>query len=174
MGLTLYAITDTLPALLDSLEMTEPGSPERAECEAEIVRYMAALPSKVDGVSHVRASLKGAAALAAEEIRRLQMRKQRFDGALERLDAYVVGVLESLPEPKRGPKRLEGATATLSLAKCPASLKITDDALIPTEYRVIVPASVEVDRAAVKDALKLGISVPGAELVTDKHRLAVK
>jgi hypothetical protein len=172
--LTLYEITDTLPALLDSLDMTEPGSPERAECEADIARYMEALPTKVDGVGHVRASLKGMSALAAEEIKRLQMRKQRFDAALERIDGYVVSILEGLPEPKRGPKKLEGATTTLSLAKCPPSLRIFSEAMIPAEYRVVVPATTEVNKAAVKDALKLGIAVPGAELVTDKHRLAVR
>lgn len=172
--LTLYSITDTLPALLDSLEMTEPGSPERAECETEIARYMEALPTKVDGVGHIRSELKAADAHAGEEIKRLQMRQHRFRAALERLDSYVVSVLEGLPEPKRGPKKLEGATTTLTLAKCPASLKIHNEALVPAEYRVVIPATTEIDKAAVKDALKLGIHVPGAELVTGKHRLAVK
>lgn len=171
--LTLYEITDTLPVLLDSLEMTEPGSPERAECEADITRYFEALPSKVDGVARMLAHFEAQAQLAADEIKRLQGRKARFERATEHLEAYVMAVLEKLPTPKRGPKKLEGGTATLSLCKCPASLKIFDAAKVPAEFQIVIPASTQVDSKAVKQALQLGIAVPGAELITDKHRLGV-
>lgn len=172
-GLTLYEITDTLPVLLDSLEMTEAGTPERAECEAEIMRYFEALPQKVDGVARILAHFEAQAKFASEEIKRLQTRKGRFDRAAERLESYAIAILERLPEPKRGPKKLEGATSTLSLRKCPASLRITDESQIPARFRVVIPATSAVCNAAVKDALKAGESVPGAELVTDKHRLGV-
>jgi hypothetical protein len=174
--LTLYSVVDTLPALIDSLDMTEPGSPERAECEAEITRYFEALPQKVDGVAHVHAHLEAQVKFAGTEIQRLQNRKRRFEHAVERMEAYIMSVLDRLPVPKRGPKKLEGATATFSLCKCPASLRITDEAKIPAEYRIVipaVPATTQVDPKAVKQALQLGIVVPGAELITDKHRLGV-
>ena len=169
--LTLYEITDTLPVLLDSLEMTEPGSPERSECEADITRYMEALPSKVDGVARMLAHFEGQEKLAAAEIQRLQARKRRFGAARERLEVYVMSVLDKLAQPKRGPKKLEGDTATLSLCACPASLRINDETKIPAEYRIVIPQTTQVNSMAVKDALKLGIAVPGAELVTDKKRL---
>lgn len=171
--LTLYALTDTLPALIDSLEGLEPGTPEHAECAAEIERYFEALPAKVDGVARFLSHLKAQAKHAADEVTRLQARKARFEAAHERLSGYVMRVLEQLPEPKRGNRKLDGITATLSLARCPASLRITDAARIPSEYITVIPASKQVCNSAVKDALKAGIEVPGAELITNK-RLEVK
>jgi hypothetical protein len=170
--LTLYAITDTLPALLDSLDMCE-SDEQRAECEAEIQRYFAALPQKVDGVARMIAHYEGQSASASAELKRLADRKRRFDARLDSLKAYVVRVLDALPEPRRGAKRLEGDTATLSLKRCPPSLRITDATKIPPEYMTIIPARSEVCNSAVKDALKAGTEVPGAELVTDKRRLEV-
>jgi len=169
--LTLYSVVDTLPALMDSYDLTEEGSPERAECEAEIRRYMEALPRKVDGVSRMLAHLESQAELAAKEIARLQRRKARFERAQERLEGYVMDVLRTLPEPKRGSRRLEGDTSTLSLAKCPPSLNITDMDAIPADFVIVVPASTTVDKAAVKQALVDGREVPGAGLVTDRQRL---
>jgi hypothetical protein len=171
--LTLYSMVDTLPALIDSLEMTEAASPERAECEAEIARYFEALPQKVDGVARMLAHFEAQVKLAATEIQRLQGRKRRFEAARERLENYVMDVLRKLPG---GNKKIEGTTATLSLCKCPASLRITEEAKIPAEYRIVipaVPATTQVDPKAVKQALQLGIAVPGAELITDKTRLGV-
>lgn len=174
--LTLYSVVDTLPVLIDSLDMTEPGSPERAECEVDIARYLEALPQKVDGVAHVHTHMAAQVRLADAEIKRLQARKRRFENAVERMETYIMSVLDKLPVPKRGPKKLEGATATLSLCKCPPSLQITDESKIPAEYRIVihpVPATTQVDKAAVKQALQLGIAVPGAELITDRTRLGV-
>jgi hypothetical protein len=170
--LTLYEITDTLPVLLDSLEMTEPDTPERAECEADIARYMEALPAKVDGIAQVLAHFDAQTKLAAAEVQRLERRKARFKAAKVRLEAYCMAALDKLPQPKRGPKKLEGATSTLSLCKCPDALRVTDEKQIPAEFLILVPASSEVDTAGAKQALQMGISVPGAELV-NKFRLGV-
>lgn len=172
-ALTLYAIADTLPALLDSFDMTDPDTPERAECEAEIRRYVEALPQKVDGIVQVRAHLKSQADLAAEEIKRLSIRKQVFQDRVKRLDEYCRAALERLPEPRSGNRRIEGATATLSLCKCPPSLKITDETAVPAEYRIVIPMTTMVDRKMVKESLQMGIAVPGAVLVTGKTRLGV-
>lgn len=172
--LTLYAITDTLPALLDSLEGLEPDTPEYAECAAELDRYFAALPAKVDGVAQMLAHWHGQVDTGKSEVKRIQARTSRFERAIDRLEGYCIAVLERLDPPKRGPRKLEGATATLKLAKMPAKLNITNQALIPAEYHTVIPATVTVCASAVKDALKMGIEVPGAELITDRNRLVVE
>lgn len=174
-ALTLYSITDTLPALLDTYDMTPEGSTERTEIEAEITRYMEALPCKVDAVSQMLAHFDAQVFSTGAEIERLRKRKAQFERSVERLEAYVMRVLAMLPEPKRGPRKLEGNLATLALAKCPPSLDpAIDKDLIPACYLVVIPptpASTEVDTAAVKKALVAGADVPGARLKDDKYRL---
>jgi hypothetical protein len=96
--------------------MTEPDSPERAECEAEIARYFEALPAKVDNTAQFRLHVKAQIALAKEERKRIEAREAAFTGVLERLDGYITAVLEKMPEPKKGTSRkLEGRTNTLLL-----------------------------------------------------------
>src|SRR6266704_988382 len=113
MTATLMTLSEDLTAHMDSLDMTEPGTPERRECEVAIQKYMELLPVKVDAVASFLTHLESQAQLAAQEIKRLQIRKTRIDALYERLADYVVRVLEKLPDPKRGSKKLEGETSTL-------------------------------------------------------------
>ena len=60
------------------------------------------------------------------------------------------------------------------VAKKPASVNVTDSALIPAAYmRQPEPPPAAPDKAAISAALKTGASVPGCELVQG-YRLAIK
>ena len=190
-AMTLYALSEDLTAHLESIDLTEPGTPERAECEMAIQVYMGQLPAKVDNVAWMLAHLEDQAQMAAQEIQRLQGRKQAFERAQERLEEYCIHVLEQLPEPKRGAKKLEGRTSTLTLRLSDAVV-ITDEEAVPAEYKtacVEMPALVweslvrrdetvidkltkqkpKVRLADVKKAIKGGESVTGADLEFRNH-----
>jgi len=131
--------------------------------------------------------LEAQAELAAKEIKRLQARKKRMENGFAHLEAYCITVLEALPEPKRGPKKLEGNTNTLALSPSDRCV-ITDEPAIPTEYKTVaieMPATawekivetcgtgivhqltkqdLKVRLADVKKALKAGLDVAGADL----------
>ena len=189
--MTLYALSEDLTAHLESIDLTEPGTPERAECEMAIQVYMGQLPTKVDSVAWMLAHLEDQVQMAAQEIQRLQGRKQAFERAQERLEEYCIHVLEQLPEPKRGAKKLEGRTSTLALRLSDAVV-ITDEATVPAEYKtacVEMPALVweslvrrdesvigrltkqnlKVRLVDVKKAIKGGESVAGADLEYRNH-----
>jgi hypothetical protein len=52
---------------------------------------------------------------------------------------YVQSVIESLGTDAKGkPKKLEGKTVTFSLRARPASVEITDELLVPAEYKSVV------------------------------------
>ena len=190
-AMTLYALSEDLTAHLESIDLTEPGTPERAECEMAIQVYMGQLPTKVDSVAWMLAHLEDQVQMAAQEIQRLQGRKQAFERAQERLEEYCIHVLEQLPEPKRGAKKLEGRTSTLALRLSDAVV-ITDEATVPAEYKtacVEMPALVweslvrrdesvigkltkqnlKVRLVDVKKAIKGGESVAGADLEYRNH-----
>ena len=170
---TLYAAVDNLAALLDSYDMTAPGSTERVQCEAEIRLYMQVLPEKVDNVSRILKHWDAQSKLAKQEVERLQERKAAFDRKADALEGYVIGVLSGLAEPVRGTRRLEGKTSTLALGKCPDSVNVTSESQIPESFRVVVPATWRPDKDAIKKALQGGEAVSGAELITDKQRLRI-
>ncbi len=169
-SLTLYEITDTLPALLDTLDMAT--EEQRPEIEAEIQRYMSELPRKVDGITRMLAHFDAMANLAADEIKRLQERKKFFERRREQLEKYVVAVLEKLPETKLGARSLNGATSSLSLRACPPSVAITNQLEVPARF-VTIKQEFVIDKRAVKEAIEAGENVPGAALVTGKHALRI-
>jgi len=190
-AMTLYALSEDLTAHLESIDLTEPGTPERAECEMAIQVYIEQLPAKVDSVAWMLAHLEDQVQMAAQEIQRLQGRKQAFERAQERLEEYCIHVLEQLPEPKRGAKKLEGRTSTLALRLSDAVV-ITDEVAVPAEYKtacVEMPALVweglvrrdesvigkltkqnlKVRLVDVKKAIKGGEVVAGADLEYRNH-----
>jgi hypothetical protein len=189
--LTLYALSEELMAHLDSIDLTDPGSSERAECEAAIQAYLAQLPAKVDSVARMLAHLESQAQMAAREMQRLTMRKQTFERATERLEEYCVRVLEQLPAPRKGPRKLEGETSTLTLRPSDAVV-LRDEASVPADYKtacVEMPAPVwedlvrldptvisqltrqnlKVRLADIKKALRAGESVAGADIEYRNH-----
>jgi hypothetical protein len=138
-SLSLNSLCEELVVYLDSVEMTEPGTPERDECESAIALYMEQLPRKVDRVGSMLTHLESQAQAAANEMKRLTVRKQFYERSVERLEAYIVRVLERQPAPKRGGKRLEGMHTTLSLRPS-EGVEITNEQAVPVEYKT---ASVE-------------------------------
>lgn len=189
--MTLFEIDQELREYLDTIDCTEEGTPERAECESAIAQFMEALPNKVDRVSATYRWLESLAAAAKTEKEFYARRHSALQRAVDRLERYVVRVLEQQPQPKRGVKKLQGEKHTLALGSSEA-VKIMDETQVPSEYKT---ATAEMDadvwlRIAdecpwlaeiapkvgiwarpidVKKALKAGEQIAGADLETRYH-----
>ena len=61
--------------------------------------------------------------------------------------------------------RINTGTFLVSVASTP-SVNITDESIIPAEYRI--PQPDKIDKCAIKTALRTDISVPGAEIIFTK------
>jgi Siphovirus Gp157 len=104
------------------------------------------------------------------EIARLRSRKERISAARERMQEYVLEVMEVMDM-----KSLQGELYTLTAAKNPSSVEIVDDLLIPPEFLLQPqPSPPRPDKSAIKKALKIGKEVPGARLVEAKTRLEIR
>lgn len=197
---SLYKIEQHLEALADTAAVVP------AELEAEFLEEfradLAVAAEKRDAVCHYISHLEAMAGLADAEMKRLAERKKHFENAAERLGQYVIQVIDSLgPDAKGKPRKLEGKTTTMSARACPASVNVTDESLVPTEFKsvtVTLPApvweslvdSLDLDSAAQlldqikrpsvacnKTALKAALEegpVKGATLVSDKRYLVRK
>lgn len=194
----LYAIEEHLAALVDTLELVPPDQEQQFREEFKVALSTAV--EKRDRVGQFMAHIEQQIAFATSEIDRLRERKGAYQRALERIENYVTHTIEALGRDAKGKyRKLEGQTVTFSLAGCPPSVEVTDESLVPAEYKTLtlkLPASVfeqilgwletgqretvashvkchdiSIDKRSVKSAISAGIAVPGADLAIGKTSL---
>ena len=194
----LYAIEDTLAALIETAELVSPE--QEREFRTELQTALAAAVDKRDKVGQFLAHLERQIDFARFEIDRLRQRKAASERALARLEEYVIETIENLGTDGKGRYRtLEGKTTTFSLRGCPPSVEVADESAIPAEYKTLtlkLPAvtwerlldgldieqraavlgqvkspEVGVDKRSIKAAFDGGTDVPGAGLVSGRHAL---
>jgi hypothetical protein len=194
--LSLYAVEEQLLAYADTTELV-PEDQEQAFLEEFRAALMAAI-DKWDRVGESLNHLESQSAFAAAEIQRLEERKRTFEAMRDRIESYVIRVIESLgTDPKGKPKKLEGRTVTFSIRACPASVEIKDESEIPLDYKtaaIKLPArtweslldnldlemrahitdqatrSDSVDKGAVKAAIADKNEIPGVTPAQHTHR----
>ena len=194
----LYLIEDQLAALVETAELVSPEQEE--EFRLEFQTALTAAVEKRDRVGQFLAHLEQQIDFARSEIDRLRQRKAAFERALARVEEYVIDTIENLGTDSKGKyRRLEGKTTTFSLRGCPPSVEISDESLIPAEYKTLLlklPAvtweqlldrleiekraevlgqvrspEVSVEKRPIKAAIDGGAAVPGAGLAIGKHSL---
>ena len=90
----------------------------------------------------------------------MKARKDRLERRIDRQKEIVADVMA-----KAGMTRIVGPDMTVSVAKRAKSVIIIDEEVIPRAYfRSAPPPPDKIDKAALKEALEDGISVPGAAL----------
>ena len=194
----LYAIEDTLAALIETAELVSPE--QEREFRTEFQTALAAAVDKRDKVGQFLTHLERQIDFARFEIDRLRQRKAASERALARLEEYVIETIEKLGTDGKGRYRtLEGKTTTFSLRRCPPLVEVADESAIPAEYKTLtlkLPAvtweqlldgldieqraavlaqvkspEVGVDKRSIKAAFDGGADVPGAGLVSGRHAL---
>jgi len=187
----LYDLEVHLAAMVDSEELV-PVELE-AEYAIDLQATILATVQKRDRVGQFMVHLESQAALADAEIHRLQERKAMYERAFERMESYVMRVIDNLGLDDKGKrKKLEGNTITFSLHGCDKRAEVTDEAAVPTKYKrvtITLPAEtwellcdsldmdlrdqvlsevkspkMDVATSLVKADLKANIDVPGAKL----------
>lgn len=120
----------------------------------------------VDLIKYSRELELMAHAVRSEEVRL----KERREALLSRADQLKAYVKESMVE--LGKKKIESDLFTLSLRKSSGKVVINDESLIPECYRRVKMTS-SPDKTWIKEALKDGVEVEGAELVKE-HTLQIR
>ncbi len=156
-GMTLYEIADHLVALLDTRDLCE-SAEQKAECEAEIERYVDAQIRKVDSFCRFLAHLESQVDLAEKEIKRIKAREATFANLQERLEQYAIYTLQQM-----GLRKLEGDTATLLLRVNAPGVEIDNAEAVPAQFKTI-KQEVQIDKRGIKKAIDSGEDVPGARL----------
>lgn len=130
--------------LIDTLEALEGAIEEKAENTAKVVK---SLESDVNGI--------------AKEIKRLQAMKKSRENNITNLKNYLHQQLEYA-----GMDKVKGELFTVALQKNPSKLVVHDITKINKDY--FIEQEPKLDNALLKDALKSGENVDGAELIQEK------
>lgn len=117
---------------------------------------------KLEGCAVVYKELKADAEALATEIKTLQERKNRILKKQEWLADYMAVALNG--------EKLKTPKCTISYRKSESVELVGELTDVPTEY---CRTKVELDKTAVKKALKAGMGVPGCQLVA-RNNLQIK
>jgi len=146
MSMTLWNIEQGLADLFQQREeLTVPEASgiesfvELQEVDLAIAAYMKAEVQKVDGVRGWWKYLEMMRDAAKNEARTMQDRAQAFDRQLTVLKSAILVTLEEMEFRAGKPRKLEGKTGSISLVGNGGRrpVVITDEALIPDEYRTV-------------------------------------
>lgn len=138
-----------------------------AEATADAVEGETNLMEAIDAALGRIAELETHAKAIKDHVEALRARSVRFEHQSDLIRAALVSAVSMA-----GLRKIERPTATISLRAIAPSLRITQEADIPSDYWV--SQAPKLDKRAVVDALKTGIVVPGAELSNGGETISIR
>lgn len=117
------------------------------------------LIEKGKNVAAVFRNLESDAKQIKEAEQQLAERRKAYEKRAESLKEYLKTNMEVA-----GIQKIECPWFSITLAQNPEAVTIDDEAVIPRDYFKEIPATYQLDKALVKQAIKDGFEVPGARL----------
>ena len=116
-----------------------------------------AIENKAENIAKLIRNLESDVAAYKEEEDRLKTKRQATENKVKWLKTYLEDNMKLT-----GKTKFKSGMFNFSIQKNPASVNITDEKAIPEEF--LIPQPPKVDKTSLKEILKRGIEVPGAEL----------
>ena len=165
LGIEAQDLTASIALLAEQLESDEPEQRQLALAELEAALLAeegnkAALAAKADATCWVIEHLRGQAAYRSQQAKRLQELSRSDVSRAESLEESLVSVLTRL---QPAANKFSFPNHELSSRKSQA-VEIIKEEVLAAEWLVIKTSS-QPDKAAIKEALKAGIEVIGAQLL---------
>lgn len=160
MEFTLYQIAEEMLPILSSEEWTE-------EQEQAIERLEMDLERKADNIISYTAKLESFADMCRAEEKRIADKRKAAENRVASLKEYLLRTMKGIDRTE-----IQCGTKTIKIQKNPPSVVVDDEEKIPARFFVIIPETKQLDKAALKSALKSG-SMECAHL-EQGERLVVK
>lgn len=158
---TLYELTDEWQEVL---EMAEDGDVPQEDIESRLDRIAGDIKSKADGYCSVIAQLNADAEMFRNEEARLKRRRQAAENNAKRLKDGLLAAMQAV-----GTDKIKTGVFAVTVRKNPEKLEVADmDAFMAwAEQNApdLIKVTKSVNNTAVRQALKDGVEVPGAEMV---------
>jgi len=162
-SLSLYKISNAFPMLMAQEEMSEE---DKAIVEKELIKLLQEKSQNIIG--YYRNNELTITAMKEEEKRIAEMRKT-LENRNESFKTYVKQCMETA-----GFTKIETGLGSLSIAKSPISVEITNEEEIPDIYKQEV-VSIKVDKKGIADNFKNTGEIPaGVVIHTENTNLRIK
>lgn len=116
-----------------------------------------AIENKAENIAKLVRNLESDVKAYKEEEERLKTKRQATENKVKWLKTYLEDNMKLT-----GKTKFKSGMFNFSIQKNPVSVNILDERIIPEEF--LIPQLPKIDKTALKDVLKNGVEVPGAEL----------
>lgn len=165
---TLYSIATEMQVLAQ--EIIEHEGEITPEIEAKLDQLKEAVSGKTDSVAFVIQEAQDRIAITKERIKKETEWLKRAENNLKSFMGYVQGCMEQM-----GHSEIKGESSRLYIKKGMEVVEVDESKIeeIPNNF-VKIKTTVTPDKRLLKEALKLGQSIPGVTLKRNPNKLEVK
>ena len=163
---SLYELTDDYLALLEMAE--DPDIDEQAFADT-LEGIDGALEDKAEGYAKVIRTLEGDAAACDAEAKRLSNKKQTIENNIRRMKAALQYAMQAT-----GKTKFKTALFSFGIQKNPAAVVIDEGYIENIPDRFLIPQDPQIDKKAIKEALKAGEDLEGIAHLEQTESLRIR
>ena len=164
--MTLYELTEDYMNLLELAE--DPDIDEQAFTDT-LEGIEGALEDKAEGYAKVIRTLEGDAAACDAESKRLRNKKQTIENNIKRMKAALQYAMQAT-----GKTKFKTALFSFGIQKNPAAVVIDEGYIKNIPDRFLIPQDPQIDKKAIKEALKAGEDLEGIAHLEQTESLRIK
>lgn len=162
-NLSLYKITSAFPMLLEQEEMSEE---DKKKVQEELTKL---LQQKSQNIIGYTKNIELTIMAMKEEEKRIADNRKILENRVTRFKQYVKECMEN-----SGVTKIETELGTLSVAKSPISVEVTNEDEIPNKYKTEI-TTIKVDKTKIKSDFKETGEIPeGVNIYTNNTNLRIK
>lgn len=164
--MTLYELTEDYMNLLELAE--DPDIDEQAFTDT-LEGIDGALEDKAEGYAKVIRTLEGDAAACDAESKRLRNKKQTIENNIKRMKAALQYAMQAT-----GKTKFKTALFSFGIQKNPAAVVIDEGYIENIPDRFLIPQDPQIDKKAIKEALKAGDDLEGIAHLEQTESLRIR
>ena len=164
--MTLYELTEDYMNLLELAE--DPDIDEQAFTDT-LEGIDGALEDKAEGYAKVIRTLEGDAAACDAESKRLRNKKQTIENNIRRMKAALQYSMQAT-----GKTKFKTALFSFGIQKNPAAVVIDEGYIENIPDRFLIPQDPQIDKKAIKEALKAGEDLEGIAHLEQTESLRIR
>ncbi len=157
-NLTLYEINQDYMQALDMFTDPETDIPLEAAMDT-LDGIEGQLQDKVVNVAKFMQNLDATAKAIKEAEQKMAKRRKAIENRAQWFKDYLKNNMQAA-----GITKIESPWFNLAIQKNPEAVEITNEELLPDDFKTEV-VTIKIDKAAIKQVIKDGVSVPGAVLI---------
>lgn len=163
---TLYQLTDDYLTLL---EMAEDPDVDEQALKDTMEGIEGALEIKAEGYAKIIRMLDGDAAACDAESKRLRNKKQAIERNIDRMKKALQYSME-----QTGKTKFKTALFSFGIQKNPAAVVIDEGYIENIPDRFLIPQDPQIDKKAIKEALKAGEDLEGIAHLEQTESLRIR